>query len=219
MIAYVRCHLPIYISEMELPSYASTLRNRVFISNVLGFYLPKNGCILETASGTGEHLCFFSEEFPLLRWQPSDKSSDLFWAISKRSKNKNNIKDPVRIDLTSKSFKFKKKKFDAVLNINMIHIAPWDACIGLFKLASEMVHSNGFVYLYGPFKMAGVHTSASNNRFDVSLKQRNAAWGVRNLEDVVSLAKGYGFPQFEIHDMPANNKSIIFKKQADSFQS
>ena len=197
---------------MELPSYPSTLRNRVFIANVLGLFLPEKGCILETASGTGEHLHFFSEEFPSLYWQPSDKSSDLFWAICERSKNKKNIKGPISIDLTSNSFKLKKKKFDAVLNINMIHIAPWEACIGLFKLASEMVRSNGFVYLYGPFKVAGVHTSASNNRFDVSLKERNAAWGVRNIEDVVSLAKGYGFPQFEIHDMPANNKSVIFRK-------
>ena len=86
MIVYIGCHLPIYISEMELPSYPSTLRNRVFISNVLGFFLPKNGCILETASGTGEHLCFFLVKSFLLHWQPSDKSSDLFWAISKRSK-------------------------------------------------------------------------------------------------------------------------------------
>ena len=197
---------------MELPSYPSTLRNRVFIANVLGLFLPEKGCILETASGTGEHLHFFSEEFPSLYWQPSDKSSDLFWAIRERSKNKKNIKGPISIDLTSDSFKLKTKKFDAVLNINMIHIAPWEACIGLFKLASKMVCSNGFVYLYGPFKVAGVHTSESNNRFDVSLKERNAAWGVRNMEDVVSLAKGCGFPQFEIHDMPANNKSIIFRK-------
>ena len=197
---------------MELPSYPSTFRNRVFIANVLGFYLPKNGCILETASGTGEHLCFFSEEFPLLHWQPSDKSSDLFWAISERSKNKNNIKGPISIDLINKSFKFKEKNFDAVLNINMIHIAPWEACIGLFNLAHETVCANGFVYLYGPFKVGGVHTSASNKRFDDSLKGRNAAWGVRNLEDVVKLANSYGFPRFEVHDMPANNKSIIFKK-------
>ena len=202
---------------MELPSYPSTLRNRVFIANVLALFLPEKGHILETASGTGEHLHFFSEEFPSLYWQPSDKSSALFWAICERSKNKKNIKGPISIDLTSNSFKLKKKEFDAVLNINMIHIAPWEACIGLFKLASEIVRSNGFVYLYGPFKVAGVHTSASNNRFDVSLKQRNVAWGVRNIEDVVSLAKGYGFPRFEIHDMPANNKSVIFRKTDSNF--
>ena len=135
-------------------------------------------------------LKLFSEEFPSLYWQPSDKSSELFWAICERSKNKKNIKGPISIDLTSNSFKFKKKKVDAVLNINMIHIAPWEACIGLFKLASEMLRSNGFVYLYGPFKVAGVHTSASNHRFDASLRQRNAAWGVRNIEDVIKRCKG-----------------------------
>ena len=83
---------------MELPSYPSTLRNRVFIANVLALFLPEKGHILETASGTGEHLHFFSEEFPSLYWQPSDKSSDLFWAICERSKNKKNIKGPISID-------------------------------------------------------------------------------------------------------------------------
>ncbi len=197
---------------MELPSYPSTLRNRVFIADVLRHYLPESGCILETASGTGEHLCFFSEEFPSLGWHPSDKSSELFWAIGERSKNKNNIKDPIAIDLTSKNFNLKKTNFDAVLNINMIHIAPWEACIGLFHLADRMLCTNGFLYLYGPFKVGGFHTSASNKRFDVSLRERNSSWGVRNVEDVIKLAKGYGFLRFGIYDMPANNKSVIFKK-------
>ena len=200
---------------MELPSYSSTLRNRVFIANILGLFLPEKGVFWRLLRHRGT-LKLFSEEFPSLYWH-LDKSSELFWAICERSKNKKNIKGPISIDLTSHSFKFKKKKVDAVLNINMIHIAPWEACIGLFKLASEMLRSNGFVYLYGPFKVAGVHTSASNHRFDASLRERNAAWGVRNIEDVVSVAKGYGFPQFEIHDMPANNKSVIFRKTDSNF--
>ena len=197
---------------MELPSYPSTLRNRVFIANVLGLFFRRRVVFWRLLLEQGNTYTFLVKSSLLYIGSLQINHRICFGRFRERSKNKKNIKGPISIDLTSNSFKLKTKKFDAVLNINMIHIAPWEACIGLFKLASEMVRSNGFVYLYGPFKVAGVHTSESNNRFDVSLKERNAAWGVRNMEDVVSLAKGCGFPQFEIHDMPANNKSIIFRK-------
>lgn len=197
---------------MDLPSYPSTARNKIFISEVLRSCLPKNGTVLETASGTGEHISFFCEEFPKLVWQPSDKSNELFWAIRERTDSVDNVKKPVVIDLLTESFRVMKENYVGVVNINMIHIAPWDACLGLFRLAREVISPDGFVYLYGPFKVGGSHSSVSNKKFDVSLRDRNSSWGVRNLEDVISLAKNCGFFYYDVHEMPVNNKSVIFKK-------
>ena len=155
---------------------------------------------------------FFAEEFPKLMWQPSDKSDELFWAIRERTDGVENVKKPVVIDLLTESFRVMKESYVGVVNINMIHIAPWDACLGLFRLAREVISSDGFVYLYGPFKVGGLHTSESNNKFDISLRDRNSSWGVRNLEDVINVAKNYGFFDYDVHEMPVNNKSVIFKK-------
>tara|TARA_Y100000589_G_scaffold296611_1_gene303861 strand:- start:51 stop:662 length:612 start_codon:yes stop_codon:yes gene_type:complete len=197
---------------VDLPSYPSTGRNGSFIADTLNLYLPANGHVLETASGTGEHIHYLGKKFPYLVWQPSDKSSDLFWAISERIKNETNILDPIELDLTNNSFPCKNKRYNVILNINMIHIAPWDACIGLFRLAKEVISSDGFLFLYGPFKVEGSNTSASNIKFDTSLRERNPEWGIRNLEDVVATAKNYEFRHFEVHEMPVNNKSVIFQK-------
>ena len=140
---------------MELPSYPSTINNRNFIADILNLYLPENGNVLETASGTGEHICYFGKQFPGVRWQPSDKSSELFWAIRARALEESNVSEPLLLDLSSNKFRVKEKSYDVLLNINMIHIAPWDACLGLFRLAKKVISPDGFVYLYGPFKVGG----------------------------------------------------------------
>ena len=197
---------------MDLPSYPSTVRNQFFILEVLRRYLPKNGTVLETASGTGEHVSFFCGEFPNLIWQPSDKSDELFWAIRERIDDAENVKEPIVIDLSVKSFRVTQEDYVGVLNINMIHIAPWEACTGLFRMAEKVIMAKGFVYLYGPFKQEGKHTSESNKTFDLSLRAQNTSWGVRNLEDVQRVAETFGFYHVCTHEMPANNKSIIFKK-------
>ena len=172
--------------------------------------------MLETASGTGEHICYFGKKFPGLRWQPSDKSSELFWAIRARAFEERNVSEPLLLDLLSNNFRVKEKSYDVLLNINMIHIAPWDACLGLFRLAKEVISPDGFVYLYGPFKVGGSHTSESNNKFDISLRERNSSWGVRDLEDVINIAKNCGFFDYDVYEMPVNNKSVIFKKDQSS---
>ena len=104
-----------------------------------------------------------------------------------------NVSEPLLLDLSGNNLRVKEKSYDVLLNINMIHIAPWDACLGLFRLAKEIISPDGFVYLYGPFKVGGSHTSDSNNKFDISLRDRNSSWGVRNLEDVIDIAKNCGF--------------------------
>ena len=197
---------------MELPSYTSTINNRKYIADILNLYLPEYGDVLETASGTGEHICYFGKKFSGLRWQPSDKSSELFWAIRARALEVSNVSEPLLLDLSGNNLRVKEKSYDALLNINMIHIAPWDACLGLFRLAKEVISPDGIIYLYGPFKVGGSHTSESNNKFDISLRDRNSSWGIRNLEDVINTAKNWGFLKYDVYEMPVNNKSVIFKK-------
>ena len=197
---------------MNLPSYPSAVRNKNFIFETLRKYLPKKGKILEVASGTGEHICFFGKGFPSLVWQPSDKTVDLFWAIRARAVSENNVQNPILIDLLEEKNRTTLGRYIGLVNINMIHISPWEACEGLFRLAEKVILNGGFVYLYGPFKVNGVHTSPSNFRFDTSLRERDSKWGVRDLEDVIAVAKKNGFNLIRSHEMPANNKSIVFEK-------
>jgi len=99
-----------------------------------------------------------------------------------------------------------------VLCCNMIHIAPWEAAIGLITGAAHVLPAGGTLYLYGPYRREGRHTAPSNEAFDRDLRQRDPSWGVRDLEAVMSLAEDRGFGPSEIIDMPANNLSLIFKR-------
>ena len=198
---------------MNLPHYPATLRNRDPILSVIQQHLPKVGSVLETASGTGEHLTHFAQKLPKIQWQPSDKVNDLFWAIQTRSQNLPNVQPPQVIDVTKSSSI--SQKYTALLNINMIHISPWGSCQGLFELASKTIEENGFVYLYGPYKRNGQHTSPSNETFDMNLRSQNPLWGVRNMEDVITIATQFGFVIRQIEPMPANNYSLVFYRQHD----
>ncbi len=200
---------------MNLPHYPATLRNRDPILSIIQQHLPENGCILETASGTGEHLTYFAQKYPQLQWQPSDKNDELFWAIRTRSKNISNILPPKIIDVTKTDPRILNQQYDAIFNINMIHISPWQACLGFFSLASRIIKSKGLIYLYGPYKKQGQHTSSSNEIFDSNLRAQNPAWGVRDMEEVISIADTNGFCIHQIEPMPANNYSLVFYSKRD----
>ena len=101
---------------------------------------------------------------------------------------------------------------DAVVCINMIHIAPWSTCAGLVQGAAKVLPPGGVLYLYGPFRRDGRHTAPSNHRFDEDLHRQNPAWGVRDLEAVSALAQAAGFGAPAIEAMPANNLSVIYRR-------
>ena len=197
---------------MLLPVYPSTLRNRDPILSILKKHLPHSGNVIETASATGEHVVFFAKKFPNLEWYPSDKTDKFFWAIKKRGKSLRNLHDPVCIDLTSNYCVKLKPEINVVLNINMIHIAPWEACKGLFKLSSKILSKNGFIFLYGPFKEKNKKFAVSNYEFDNHLRSQNSCWGVRFLDDVVNTASEFEFRLHKKYEMPANNLSVVFVK-------
>jgi SAM-dependent methyltransferase len=192
---------------------AATERNREPILEVLRRVLPPAGLVLEIASGTGQHVAFFAQALPALRWQPSDPSpahrqSIGAWALASGAEN---IAAPVALDV--ETWPWPVTHADAILNINMIHIAPWSAAEALFRGAARLLPSHGVLFLYGPFKRDGQHTAESNQRFDERLRSEDPRWGVRDLGDVQDVAASAGFLPPEIIPMPANNLSLVFAKR------
>jgi SAM-dependent methyltransferase len=191
----------------------ATERNRDAIVAILRDVLPATGTVLEIASGTGEHIVRFAEVFSHLSWQPSDYDAAGLASIAAWSaeSGRANILSPVQIDATTAIWPV--EKVDAILCINMIHIAPWVAAKGLFAGAGRLLRPDAPLYLYGPYREAGVPTAESNEAFDASLKSRNPAWGLRQVEDVAALAAENGFALDRRSEMPANNLSLVFRKK------
>ena len=189
----------------------ATERNREPIVEVLRRVLPHQGLVLEIASGTGQHVAHFADCFPALRWQPSDiKAANLdsirAWIAHH---GRDNVDPPVFLDVAQQPWPVAHA--DAIVCINMIHIAPWSATEALVRGAARLLPKGGPLYLYGPFKRNGVHTAPSNQSFDERLRADDPQWGVRDLDDVQQLASAAGFAPAEIIAMPANNLSVVFR--------
>ncbi|CCQ55447.1 MULTISPECIES: DUF938 domain-containing protein [Crocosphaera] len=202
----------------SLKQYApATQRNREPILEVLLRVLPKSGNILEIASGTGEHSLFFAPAFSPRQWIPSDPNPMARDSIEAWRKDSfvDNIQPNLNINAASLSWGIEEQELNitTIVNINMIHISPWAACLGLMEGAKRILPSGGILYLYGPYKQGGKHTAVSNESFDQSLRSQNPEWGVRNLEDVIKVAEEKGLIFQEKVEMPANNLSVIFQKQ------
>jgi hypothetical protein len=190
----------------------ATQRNRDAIVEVLRDILPHSGTVLEIASGTGEHVVHFAACFPPLTWQPSDHDAAGLASIAAWSAESGlgNILPPVAIDASAADWRV--GSVDAILCINMVHIAPWAATDGLFAGAARLLAVGSPLYLYGPYREAGVPTAESNEAFDASLKARDPAWGLRMVEDVATLGAQHGFVFERRMAMPANNLSLLFRK-------
>lgn len=195
--------------KREAPAAA---RNRQPILDVLQPHLPAKGLVLEIASGTGEHVVHYAATRPGLTFQPSDPDAGARASVDDwvRTLGLGNVKPALEIDVTRETWPVERA--DAVLCCNMIHIAPWEAAVGLVTGAGRLVPSGGLLFLYGPYRRGGRHTAPSNEAFDSDLKRRNPAWGVRDLEAVIELADLHGFAAPEIVEMPANNLSLLFKR-------
>jgi hypothetical protein len=198
----------------------ATQCNREPILNILLEILPSQGKVLEIASGTGEHAIFFAPCLQPRTWIPSDISSVAIASIAAWQQHYQipNLTAPLILDVTdpnwSKNPDLLEQNIQAIVNINMIHISPWEACLGLFAGAENLLPINGILYLYGAYKQNGQHISPSNVAFDRSLRLQNPEWGVRNLEDVINVASKHKFKLQQIQSMPANNLSVIFQKIA-----
>ena len=191
----------------------SAERNKGPILDVLARVLPKRGVVLEIASGTGQHVLHFAKALPGLAWQPSDPDPELRESIALRVKEQQlaNVNPPVDLDVIRLPWPLQTA--DAIVCINMIHVAPWSATLALFEGAKALLATQHVLFLYGPYRRFGQHTSKSNEQFDSDLRAQDPQWGLRDLEAVSEVAAASGFVLAEVVEMPANNFSVIFKRR------
>lgn len=205
----------------------ATQRNRDPILEVLSQVLPPTGTVLEISSGTGEHAVYFAPRLQPRHWQPSDpnpvaRASITAWRDAHPADNlwpplNINVEEPVwaveqSVNVSETAGAGPPEPIVAIANINMIHIAPWSACLGLMAGAGRILPPGGILYLYGPYKQHGEHTAPSNAAFDQSLRSQNPTWGVRDLEAVIEVAHNHQLTLVKNVTMPANNLSVVFQK-------
>ena len=190
----------------------SAERNKQPILEVLARVLPQRGLVLEIGSGTGQHVVHFAKALPDLTFQPSEidmarHASIKAWTAAA---NLSNVKPPIAIDVTKRPWPVVAA--DAVVCINVIHISPWEATLGLMAGAGRILPAGGVLVTYGPYMRGGSHTSQSNEAFDASLRARNPLLGVRDIDKLVDVAGNEGFVLEETIPMPANNFTLVWRK-------
>jgi hypothetical protein len=195
-----------------LPHAPATLRNRLPILAALKQVLPTSGLLLEIASGTGEHANFMAPSLPGWNWQPSEGDQAKIRSVDERNKELPSVLGCLLLD--SRQREWPCTRADAVLCVNMVHIAPWSACLGLVEGAARILGEGGLLMLYGPFTLDGGHTAASNASFDRGLRAQNKDWGVRDLGEIADVAGKAGFSDPEILPMPANNITAVFRRKS-----
>jgi cyclopropane fatty-acyl-phospholipid synthase-like methyltransferase len=199
--------------EPDLRQFSpSTSRNRDPILAVLREVVTPGSKILEIASGTGEHAVHFAAGLDGVVIQPTDPSAEARTSIEAWRRHVGEARLLPPLDLDVRRAPWPVERADAIVCINMIHIAPWAACEALMAGAARSLPSGGPLILYGPYKRDGRHTAASNEAFDASLRRRDPGWGVRDLADVTALAAREGLALERIVEMPANNLTVVFRR-------
>jgi hypothetical protein len=193
-------------------------RNQDALWQVLAPRLPAAGhgdseVVLEVASGTGQHAAAFAARAPALLWQPSDPDPAMRRSIDAHAVAAGLANLRPALDLDARAPDWPIERAGAMLCVNMLHIAPWAAAEGLFAGAGRVLCANAPLFVYGPFKRDGRHTAESNARFDLQLRQRDPAWGLRDLNDVAALAAIQGLDLAERIEMPANNLTLVFRRR------
>ncbi|MBI1180531.1 MAG: DUF938 domain-containing protein [Alphaproteobacteria bacterium] len=200
--------------------WEATARNREPILAVLRQVLPPGGTVLEIAAGTGQHAAHFAPALAPRVWQPSEPDAALRESIEawREAEPCPFLRPALALDVMDAPWPVETAQLDppitAVVAINMIHIAPWDACRALMAGASRLLADGGVLFLYGPYKVSGGWRSDNDPAFDESLRRRNPAWGLRDLDDVAAEAASAGFTLARTVDMPAANLSVVFRKAA-----
>lgn len=203
----------------NLRSAPAAARNREPILEVLRRIAPREGLVLEIASGSGEHAVFLAPRLNAragagkIEWQPTDpdasaRASIAAWIAHEHVEQV--VRPPIHLDATEAPWAIRAGSIAMIVCINMIHIAPWAACLGLLRGAASALAPGGVLYLYGPFLRDGITTAEGNISFDQSLRSRDANWGVRDLGAVQREAEACGLALREVVEMPANNLSVVF---------
>jgi SAM-dependent methyltransferase len=208
------------IMASAMLSSSAAQRNRGPILEILRRHLPATGAVLELASGSGEHVTHFAAAFPALVFQPSDPDPQARASIAERvaQSGLSNVRAPQFVDASADDWTLPAEiaaSLAAIVCINMIHISPWSAALGVLRGAGKLLPADGVLFLYGPYRRGGRHTAPSNDAFDRDLRARNADWGVRNVEDVVAEGAAQRLALAEIVEMPANNLSVVLRHRAN----
>jgi len=208
--------------------YPSADRNKDPILAVLQATLPADRPLaaLEISSGTGQHIAHFAPHFPLVVWRGSEMTQQLLDSIRAHQQDLglDNTLDPWLVDVTTPPEQWPQlagcdlrlPQFDLIINVNMMHIAPFEAAQGLFAAAGQLLTPGGLLITYGPYAHNGVLTPESNRNFDQSLRQRDPRWGIRDICQLEKEAGGRGVVLEKIHEMPANNKTLVWRKSGGS---
>jgi len=197
---------------MEKPFSAACERNQDPILNVLKDNIfVEDSRLLEIGAGTGQHAVYFAPHFPRLEWYPTDLSSNLLgmkkWVDEAHISN---IQRPMKLDVSKDDFP--KVKFDVVFTANTLHIMHWKDCKSFMKLLGHRLREGSRAIFYGPFKYNGDFTSTSNAEFDLILKERDPLSGIRSFEDVNSNMVKNGFELVNDYEMPANNRTLVYRR-------
>ncbi len=194
-------------------SSPAVARNTGPILEVLRAHLPHRGAVLEIAAGSGEHAVAFATALPGLDWTPSDPSAEARASITAWAEAAGlpNLREPLALDVLDTA-SWPDGPFQALVCINMIHISPWTATEGLMALAGRALRPGGLLALYGPWREADVPLAPSNAAFDESLRARDPAWGLRDRDAVVALARDERLAFTMRIAMPANNLMLLFRR-------
>jgi SAM-dependent methyltransferase len=198
----------------EMKQHApATERNREPIREVLARELPASGIVLEIASGSGEHAIAFARAFPSITWQPTDPDERALASIAawRAEAALPNLAAPVKLDVTAA---WPIDHADAIVCINMVHIAPWEAALALFAGAGRLLAPGALLFMYGPYRFSGAFTAPSNEAFDASLRARDPSWGVRDVDDLRTAAEAQGLALRDTVALPANNHVLVFRRSA-----
>ncbi len=186
-------------------------QNKAPILEILKQVFHDSKDTFEVGSGTGQHAVYFAKHLSHLTWHPSDLKENLLsiqaWL---QEASLDNVKPPIEFDVLSPPVDL--GKFDTVFTANSLHIMSWSMVEAFFQVVSNLLDQQGKLLIYGPFSYRGEHTSFSNERFDLYLKQRNPNSGVRDFVDIEQLAKDQGLELVEDYAMPANNRSLLWQK-------
>lgn len=204
---------------MASPDFSpSAERNKQPILDLLRRVLPEYGNALEIASGTGQHVVWFAQQLPHWTWQPTDAHRGALYNIEVRANEANldNVYAPVQLDVLTPLWPVGEDRFDLVLCINMLHIAPWASCAALMQGCARHLTPAGLLATYGPYFEDGVPPVPSNLAFDGSLREHDPSWGIRRREDVEQQAAAAGLVLQARYSLPANNLLLVFARITDN---
>jgi SAM-dependent methyltransferase len=199
-------------------SAPSALRNREPILAELRTILPARGAVLELACGSGEHATYFAAALPGLTWQPTDVDPDALTSTNAHRAELGdaapNLRPAVHLDARAPAWPVAEAlgPLAAIVAINVIHISPWSATEGLVAGAARHLTPDGALVTYGPYRFGGAFTAPSNAAFDESLRARDPAWGVRDVDDLDALAAAHGLVRRATIALPANNHLLVFRR-------